>query len=756
MNPSNMKYISVSSPHTHTTTTILVPPKTLVPPVFQAASWERQRSCAPSPEDSQDLDSEGLEKQRLFQLALQQQELAGQEAGDIPEDDSLDGDSLEETSSGEEGAENDTTEKGKPKICGSGRKKLPEDKYSSLRYNPHWKNAKQGADFFEAEKASQIFGGSRGDFSVDSFYLHSENNRQEAESQDSLPESEPELFSFYGANVASNKPDGPPAKREEPAGGFHPKNNPGHAFPPQNQQDPPQRAKKNFVKKNKRTLGLQSERMNSYLELHNKKQQVLQGQVPDPPAVDEEQLQNVPASQTGRMKPEDKWHPKGEQLKEQPRFWQRQRAEPSQPLSGRALPRRDGQEPPGGAGEANPWIQRLQEPPGGAEEANPWIQRLQEPPGGAEEANPWIQRLQHPPGFQAAPAALGQDPSSALHPTPSLGPAEKPQSGFSHFPNSILTTPAYLLPIFQNFYPPEVLNPDYPSQEDKKYQQDSPAGIPQQFPASAIPGQHFPRNNSSSDQAHPELENISADFNAIFQERVKDQAPLPDFQNHIHEDHSSPTSACRLSHFIEKEQHGPRISDFEDDFAGSWLWGLFPPALPQVHRGSQGDSGKAEGNPRKMRRSSSEGSLLQRGKQNQPRASRKLGGSKFCFNLSMKLGGLGPDYETIKEKKEKMKLQKEYSRQIKEYNMRNITVLQRLPAKPQVSAVARQKALEYAKKIPRPKALPARQSEQEGKEALPQAPAGPSLPQLPSLESLWSRHEKEKEAVAAFEALHIL
>ncbi|NXO94841.1 JHY protein, partial [Certhia brachydactyla] len=158
----------------------------------------------------------------------------------------------------------------------------------------------------------------------------------------------------------------------------------------------------------------------------------------------------------------------------------------------------------------------------------------------------------------------------------------------------------------------------------------------------------------------------------------------------------------------------------------------------------------------KMRRSSSEGSLLQMKKQNQPKATKKLGSSKFYINLNMKLGGLGPDYETIKEKKEKLKLQKEYSRQIKEYNMKNITVVQRLPEKPQVSSVARQKALEYAKKIPRPKTFLTRQSEQEVREVLPQAPAGRGLPQIPSLESLWNRHEKEKEVVAAFKALHIL
>ncbi|NWV69216.1 JHY protein, partial [Malurus elegans] len=125
---------------------------------------------------------------------------------------------------------------------------------------------------------------------------------------------------------------------------------------------------------------------------------------------------------------------------------------------------------------------------------------------------------------------------------------------------------------------------------------------------------------------------------------------------------------------------------------------------------------------------------------------------------NMKPGGLGPDYEAIKEKKQKVKLQKEYSQQIKEYNMKNITVVQRSPMKLQVPSVSRQKALDYAKKIPRPKTFTAKQPEQEVKEekVLPQARTGTSLPQIPSLETLWNRHEKEKEVVAAFKALHIL
>ncbi|XP_057897117.1 jhy protein homolog [Melospiza georgiana] len=699
MNPPAMKFLPVSSPLTHPPSgSIQVPPKTLVPPVFQAARWARGSSSASSAEDSQDSGSEEKQRQLQQSVLLQNQGLAGHRGGDTPEGDSADGDSLEEMSSAEEGAEHDAR---KAKICA--RNQQPVDKHSSLRYNPHWKNAKKG-DFFEAEKAPQIFGGSSGDFSVDSFYLHSDGSSEDNhQSQDSLPEIDPELFTFYGANVASTKADGPQAKREEPADGFHSKNNPGHAFPPQNQQDPPQRAKKNFVKKNKRTLG-QSERINSYLELHHKKQQVLQGQVPDPPPADEEPFQNVPASQTGKMKPEDKWYPKGQQLK------------------GRIPAAQGDSDASDGFSSCVSQLQLL-------------VPRCRSSPGPCRDSghSPDILGVAEP-----CPGALATVPQEQQQP-PVPG-------GFNNVPNSLLATPGCFLPIFQNFYPPEVLNA---SQEDKKHQQDSAAGIPQQFPANPIPGQDFPWNGSSSEQAHPELENVPADFSAIFQEKAKDQAALPDFQSHIHEDCSSPTSACRIPHFIEKKEK-PQFSDFGDAFAGTWLWGLFPPALPQ------GDSGKAEGNPRKMRRSSSEGSLLQREKQNQPKISKKLGSSKFYLNQSMKLGGLGPDYETIKEKKEKMKLQKEYSRQIKEYNMKNITVVQRLPAKPQVPSVSRQKALEYAKKIPRPKILPAKQSEQEGKEVLAQAPAGPRFPQIPSLESLWSRHEKEKEAVAAFEALHIL
>ncbi|NWQ82808.1 JHY protein, partial [Columbina picui] len=127
---------------------------------------------------------------------------------------------------------------------------------------------------------------------------------------------------------------------------------------------------------------------------------------------------------------------------------------------------------------------------------------------------------------------------------------------------------------------------------------------------------------------------------------------------------------------------------------------------------------------------------------------------------NVKLGGLGPDYEAIKDKvSKKLKRQKEYAKQVKEHNKKSIASVPSLPTKPQViSSASRQKALEYAKKIPRPKTFTTRQSDEEVKEerVLPRTLNGDALPQIASLETLHNRHKREKQVVAAFRTLRIL
>ncbi|KFZ57461.1 Uncharacterized protein C11orf63, partial [Podiceps cristatus] len=750
--------------------------------------------------DSQESDSESLVREREYQLELQQricenEELVGLYSDEL-ENDSLEEDSLEEGSAclkeEEEGADYDTSQytNGIQKNDGNGRKQQSVDKYFSLRYNPNWKNTKEVAEFSEAEKACQVAGGSSVDFSQDSFYLHSngspkEKNLQEANSQDSFSEFGTELLSFCEPNaMVSNEPFRLHPQGKEPADDCHFKDGPstyGSAFSLQIQEDKPQRAKKDFVKKNKRTLGLRSEKINSYLQLHNKKQEVLREQVADPKTVDEESVQSVLLLQTVKMEPEDKWYLKSQQLKDhQNKSSQKNKIKSNQSLKGRAFPRNDSQQAPGRPAEPKSWPHRHHQIP----------------------------------EFQTAPMqAVEQDNSSSpqkwLYPNSSVGPdtntAANSDTCLNNFPNSR----------------------SYTRKENKKYQLDSPNGLPhdQQHLYNHATVQLLARDDSTNGQAHPNQRNSSSIFNAIFQELVKDQVSLQDCKGHIYADksfhtfvckqsvmkypsfhihiphifcehgsshvqiacyllytricilffspplsflrpsqssvHSSPTAPSTTSHFTQMtERHHQEITRLaEAHLADRHLFSLLPPVVPQVQSDSEGDPENDEVSQVKISRSNSEGYLMQKEKQNQPKVSKKPCSSKAYINLNVKLGGLGPDYEAIKEKKEKLKQQKEYAKQIKEHNMKNIASVQRLPTKPQViSSVSRQKALEYAKKIPRPKIFTARQSDEEEKEerVLPQTLNGDSLPQITSLETLQNRHEKEKQVVAAFRTLHIL
>ncbi|CAN2388138.1 cerebrospinal fluid secretion [Pristimantis euphronides] len=131
---------------------------------------------------------------------------------------------------------------------------------------------------------------------------------------------------------------------------------------------------------------------------------------------------------------------------------------------------------------------------------------------------------------------------------------------------------------------------------------------------------------------------------------------------------------------------------------------------------------------------------------------------KSFLNEKLKLGGLGPVYTISEEKKEQLKQQKEYAKVIQEQNRskpmkpREIQVPQN-----EKSTSIRQKSLEYAKKVPRPQLVPKVSSEKRTDVPERRAVSYDSLfPQLKLLEDLQVRHEKEKMAVAALNALHIL
>ncbi|NXW62510.1 JHY protein, partial [Eurystomus gularis] len=771
--------------------------------------------------DSQESDSESLVHERQYQLELQQRILENEElvglCSDELENDSLEEDSLEEGSLEEMslkeqgGAEYDTNRytNGIQKNDGDGRKHQSVDKYSSLRYNPNWKNTTEVAEFSEAEKACEVAGGS----SVDSFYLHSngspeEKNQQEAKSQDTFSKIGQELLSFHEPNaVASNEPFRLHTKGKESSDGCRSKGSPstyGSAFSLQIQEGQPRRAKKDFVEKNKQTLGLRSEKMNSYLQLHSKKQ-VLQEQV-DPKTVEEEPVQSILSFQTVKMEPGDKLFLKAQQLKDhQNESSQKVKTKSNQSLKGRPFPSNNSQQPPGRPAEPKSWHHRHHQRP--EFEAVP-MQAVE------QDDSSTLQKWMY-----ASP--VGSGTNTAVNSDIFLNNFPNPR----HFVNWDFTTSTCPFhPTLHILNPAEVISPVSINKENRKYQHDCPHGLPhdQQHVYNHVTEQLFARGNGTNGQAHPNQGNISSTFNASFQELVKDQVSLQDCKRHTYADkryqnyaiitvkypsfhlhvpsifceqesfheqiarwaicyiqikilifpllsflrpsqpsvHSSPTAPCTTSQITQlmERQHQEITRLTEAHFTDRHLFSLRPPIIPQVESASKVDPASSEGNQWKISQSNSEGYLMQMEKQKQPKVSKKPRSSKPYINLNVKLGGLGPDYEAIKEKKEKLKQQKEYAKQIKEYNMKSIALVQRLPTKAQVvCSVSRQKALEYAKKIPKPKTFTARQLDGEVKEdkVLPQKLNEDRVPQIASLETLQHRHEKEKQVVAAFRSLHI-
>ncbi|XP_055404400.1 jhy protein homolog isoform X3 [Bubalus kerabau] len=221
---------------------------------------------------------------------------------------------------------------------------------------------------------------------------------------------------------------------------------------------------------------------------------------------------------------------------------------------------------------------------------------------------------------------------------------------------------------------------------------------------------------------------------------------------------ASPDS--RLSQIMEQHQQAllqlTEVQPHEGASPGLTL----PPILSRVESESQLSSERSQRNQVKISRSNSESYLfqLEKGKKHRKRSSIKSSKLKGYQNRDVKLGGLGPDLESIRDKMQKLIQQKEYAKQVKEYNMKALSI----PSKPQTaitenkSAVPRQKALEYAKTIPKPK--PSNLSDQASKEKKTPTHAGKedTLPEISLLEVLQNRHEREKQAVAAFKVLHIV
>ncbi|XP_017731100.1 PREDICTED: uncharacterized protein C11orf63 homolog isoform X3 [Rhinopithecus bieti] len=231
----------------------------------------------------------------------------------------------------------------------------------------------------------------------------------------------------------------------------------------------------------------------------------------------------------------------------------------------------------------------------------------------------------------------------------------------------------------------------------------------------------------------------------------------------FHSSDSQPVRASPDSWLTQiMEQHQQALVQLTDvqPSEGALSSVTLPPILSRVESESQLSSERSQRNQVKISRSNSEGYLfqLEKGKKHKKRSSSKNTKLKGYQKRDVKLGGLGPDFESIRDKTQKLIHRKEYAKQVKEYNMKTLSVLSKPQTeKPQNKpAIPRQKALEYAKTIPKPK--PSNLTHQASKEQKNPTYAGKeeSLPEISLLEILQNRHEREKQAVAAFKVLHIV
>ncbi|KAF5895125.1 jhy protein [Clarias magur] len=191
--------------------------------------------------------------------------------------------------------------------------------------------------------------------------------------------------------------------------------------------------------------------------------------------------------------------------------------------------------------------------------------------------------------------------------------------------------------------------------------------------------------------------------------------------------------------------------------------------LPPISQYNTSERNRPEETLSPLRRSCSEGYLaqLKKQKQIQAKTNYKVYTLKDYKNLNrdMKLGGLGPSNTVAVDVAEKIRQQKLYSNVIREQNKK----INRIPSVPtrspvgsdKTNSVPRNKALEYAKTIAKPKApqqLKKRDADKTEQESIFEQPAhfqlGVDLTQLSTFEMLRKRHEQEKQVVARFTSIH--
>ncbi|XP_004636454.1 jhy protein homolog [Octodon degus] len=732
------------------------------------------------PKDSLESDSESLTLKSQSELE------------DQIHDKEMDPDSLEEESSAQESLSETEEEAGETAAHmaqeedlsaqdggGNHSQQPKKDKYSDLRYDPNWKNKKEEVQLLVVETLPGSADSSSENLPLAPLYPSKENSLELSEvnnKQKKSPHSAASLMGSEflspnyepGAQVSEPFSELSDSDREEKSSNLsqYLKSSSSHneVFLPGSRGPRRRKSKQYFVEKNKLTLGLPTPKTDSYLQLHNKKRgETHLEQISYPIRVTgKTSVQDANEIENAATDPEDKWHQRAQRLKNYQEHCSQYEGKKSSNLPrGQSSESVNGRQPSGRP--AKPKVRRLHKHQNGMkafmtkelvvsqgkQNRTPREQQNPNQPGSTVLWNTSDSDLQDldaimshdfriasnvfAPPKQTFDRVLYKNPTgyhSVLNVNKERQHREEEEKRFSY-----QHPPIYSLP-----------NVDLNSLRELS---EKLAHLSQKGPQSAS-DVDTRRAAESKKQPKEPYEEI----------KYKNLEMLWKFHS---SSYSQPTRASpdsRLAQIMEQHQQAlVQLAEVQPR-EGSSSRVTLPPLLSRVESESQLSSERNQTNQVKIIRSNSEGYLfqLEKGKKDRKRSTTKSSKLKGYQKKDVRLGGLGPDLESVRSKMQKLKQQKEYAKQVKEYNMKTFSV----PPKPQKTktenkpVIPRQKALEYAKTIPKPKQSSVTdQTSKEGKNAASDGKDG-TLPEISLLEILQSRHEREKQAVAAFKVLHIV
>ncbi|XP_076968745.1 jhy protein homolog isoform X2 [Tamandua tetradactyla] len=699
--------------------------------------------------DSLESDSENLTQETKFQSHL-----------DGTQDKDMETDSLEEESPGQESL-SETEEEASRKAAqranredphtqdndGRNSQQLVEDKYSDLRYDPNWKIKKEKGQLLTVEALPESGDSSTENLTLDPLYPSKEASLELSGEKGDQKKSPVSAASLLGSEFLSpnyehgtlrSQPfselsDSDVEKSSSLSQYLKSSSSHNEVFLPGSRGPRRRKSKQYFVEKNKLTLGLPTPKADSYLQLHNKK--------------------------TGETRLEQNY---------QEHWSQYENAKSSSVPRGQSSETADGQLPSQRPARHKLRKQRRRQngpkPPVTEKLVVTEGHQIHTPRQPQDHCKPVDSSVrQEPVVMIKAPNSDFQD-SSALrsqNPTVNASKFAPPKQAFDHvfYKNSIGYHSV------ANVYKER----GHKEQEEKRFSypqlhvnalSNMDLNYRNELSKRQVPLDQKGSQSAYSINANGPTANKTQPIRNYTETRYKNLEMLWKFHSSSDNHAVGASPDAQLTQLMEQHQQAlvqlTEVQPHEGTLASVPL----PPILSRVESASQLGSERNQRNHVKISRSNSEGYLfqLEKGKKHRKRSGIQSSKLKVYQKRDVKLGGLGPDFESIRDKMQKLLQQKQYAQQVKEYNMKALASLSKpQTAKTEIkSVIPRQKALEYAKTIPKPKLSNRTDQVSKGKKNPAYAGKEENLPEIPLLEILQSRHEREKQAVAAFRVLHIV